>query len=133
MKSDTTPRILLVEDDGSISQIIKLAMIDLKLPHHLDIAMSAEEGLDLWLTQPYDILLTDYNLRGRTGLELITTLHDRGMTAPTVLFTAYDTPQLRAAANAAQVTAFLAKPFFIDEFIDLTRSLLPIAASEIGA
>jgi CheY-like chemotaxis protein len=42
-----------------------------------------------------------------------------------VLFTAYDSPQLRRAARNAGVTKFIAKPFFLDQFVDLTRSLLP--------
>lgn len=133
MTTEQRPRILLVEDDGSISQIIKIAINALYKSFDLDIAISAEEGLQLWHREPYDLLLTDYNLRGRNGLELITTLKADGATAPMVLFTAYDTPQLRNAARAANVTAFVAKPFFIDEFAELAHSLLPIEASQVGA
>jgi len=126
----TTPlRILLVEDDGSIGYIIQLGMRDLRLPYQLDMAFSAEEGLELWHKQPYDLILTDYNLRGTNGLDLVTTLKGEGVTVPMVLFTAYDTPELRRAARAAGVAAFVAKPFFLDQFINLVRSLLPSSPS----
>jgi CheY-like chemotaxis protein len=125
MTSPTTYRILLVEDDGSIAQIIQIFLKDLRTPYHLDVAFSAEEGVDLWQREPYDLLLTDYNLRGKNGLDLVTQLKGRGSTAPMVLFTAYDSPQLRRAARNAGVTKFIAKPFFLDQFVDLTRSLLP--------
>lgn len=132
MTSQKALRILLVEDDNAIANVIAIAMQNLGLPHQLDQALSAEEGLELWDQQPYDLLLTDYNLRGINGLSLITTLKRRGATIPTVLFTAYDTTQLRRDARAADVTVFVAKPFLIDEFVNTARGLLPLVANEVG-
>lgn len=128
-----TFRLLLVEDDSGIAQLIAMAMQDLNLPFQLDQVLSAEEALELWAQRPYDLLLTDYNLRGMNGLRLITTLKDQHEIAPMVLFTAYDTPQLRRAARTAGVAEFIAKPFFFDQFIDLTRNLLPIKTTALGA
>jgi CheY-like chemotaxis protein len=133
MNREPIARILLVEDDGGIAHIIKLAMQDLGLPYELDMASSAEEGLSFWRRQRYDLLMTDYNLRGRNGLDLIKQLKAEGEYAPMVLFTAYDSMQLRRAAHEVPVSAYVTKPFFLDEFIDLTRSLLPTRASELGA
>lgn len=125
-------RILLVEDDNGIANVISIAMQNLGVPYQLDQALSAEEGLELWQQQPYDLLLTDYNLRGINGLSLITALKRQGATIPTVLFTAYDTPQLRREARNADVTVFVAKPFLIDDFVTMTRGLLPLAAQAVG-
>lgn len=127
-------RILLVEDDNSIARIIELGLQDLHSPYQLDQALSAEEGLALWNRQPYDLLLTDYNLRGMNGLALIKTLKSQNHTAPMVLFTAYDTPELRKQARSVGVTAFIAKPFFVDVFVNLAQKLLPhqmIASSNV--
>ncbi|HEU5014354.1 MAG TPA: response regulator [Roseiflexaceae bacterium] len=126
-------RILLVEDDGHISAIIRLGMQDLGILYHLDQAYSAEEALELWEQQPYDLVMTDYNLRGKNGLELIALVKQADSTTPTMLFTAYDTPKLRREAAAVGVTNFIAKPFFVDEFVNVTRSLLPTKVSEFGA
>jgi len=129
-----TLRILLVEDDGSIARIIVIAMRDIGVPYALDQAFSAEEGLELWDQHPYDIVLTDYNLRGMSGIAMITALRTRGATdVPTVLFTAYDDARIRKEARAVGVTRFITKPFVIDEFVKLTRELLPVNASEIGS
>jgi two-component system, OmpR family, response regulator len=125
-------RILLVEDDSAIANVIAIAMQNLGVPYQLDQAFSAEEGLELWDQQPYDLLLTDYNLRGITGLSLIQSLKSQGATIPTVLFTAYDTAQLRRDARTADVTQFVAKPFLIDDFVALARRLLPLAVNEVG-
>lgn len=126
-------RILLVEDDGHISAIIRLGMQDLGVAYHLDQAYSAEEALELWERQPYDLVMTDYNLRGKSGLDLLATIRQADSSTATMLFTAYDTPRLRREAADVGVTHFIAKPFFVDEFIDVTRSLLPTRVSEFGA
>jgi two-component system OmpR family response regulator len=129
-----TLRILLVEDDGSIARIIMIAMRDIGVPYAIDQAYSAEEGLELWEQQPYDIVLTDYNLRGMNGIALISALRARGAAElPTVLFTAYDDARVQKEARAVGVTRFVAKPFVIEEFVRLTRELLPVNASEIGS
>jgi CheY-like chemotaxis protein len=126
-------RILLVEDDSAIAHVIAIGMQSLGLPYQLDQAFSAEEGLELWAEQPYDLVLTDYNLRGISGLSLITRIKRQNASVPTVLFTAYDTPQLHREARAAGVTRFVAKPFMIDEFVTMTRELLPLQANTVGA
>ena len=127
-------RILLVEDDGSIARIIMIAMRDIGVAYVLDQAFSAEEGLELWEQQPYDVVLTDYNLRGMSGTSLIATLKSRGAAdLPTVLFTAYDDARVQKEARAVGVTRFVSKPFVIEEFVRLTRELLPVNASEIGS
>src|SRR5215216_4669448 len=127
-------RIMLVEDDGSIARIITIAMRDIGLPYAIDQAYSAEEALEMWDQQPYDIVLTDYNLRGMNGIAMIAALKARGAAdLPTVLFTAYDDARIQKEARAIGVTRFVAKPFVIEEFVRLTRELLPVNASEIGS
>ena len=125
-------RILMVEDDGTIAHLIKIAMQTLEVPYQLDQAFTAEEGHALLMQQPYDLLLTDHNLRGMTGLALIETLKSAGFTTPTVLFTAYDAGPIRKEAKRLGVSAFIAKPFFLDEFVEVVRGLLPIKASQFG-
>ncbi len=132
MMTDGTYRILLVEDDHAIAQVIGIGMRQLGLPHTIDEAISAEEGFDLWSQQPYDLLVTDYNLRGTNGLTLIIQVREAWGDVPTVLFTAYDTPRLRNEARAAGVSVFLSKPFVIDDFVALARQLLPVQMRAVG-
>ena len=126
-------RILMVEDDGTIAHLISIAMQTLDVPYELDQAFSAEEGLDMWHKQPYDLLLSDYNLRGMTGIALMETLRREGVLVPMVLFTAYDTPRIRKEAQQVGVAAFIPKPFFLDEFVNTARGFLPIKTSEMGS
>ena len=128
-----TLRILLVEDDGSIARIIAIAMQDVGVPFHLDQAYSAEEAIDLWRQQPYDLVLSDYNLRGMNGIAMIATLKADNPNLPTILFTAYDDAPVRREAKQVGVSRFIAKPFVIEEFIHLVRKLLPANNIELSA
>lgn len=118
-------RILLVEDDNHIGRIIELALPELGIDYTFVAALSAEEGLELWQQQPFDLLLTDYNLRGMTGLKLVEVLREHGEQAPMVLITAYDSPDVRRQARSAGISAYVMKPFFMDELIQTVRQVLP--------
>jgi two-component system, OmpR family, response regulator len=126
-------RILLVEDDGSIARVIVIAMRALGVPYKLDQAFSGEEGVDMWAKQPYDLVLTDYNLRGMSGIHMVAEMKSSAPDLPTVLFTAYDDAAVRKEAKTAGISRFITKPFIVDEFIAITRGLLPARANEHGA
>lgn len=118
-------RILLVEDDNHIGRIIELALPELGIPYEFITVLSAEEGLELWDVQPFDLLLTDFNLRGMSGLKLVEELRQRGASAPMILVTAYDSDEVRREARNLAIDAYLTKPFFMDELVEVVRRLLP--------
>lgn len=124
MSVDKNIRILIVEDDYHISRILQLAMAQGGAPYQQDAALSAEEALEMWDKQPYDLLLTDYNLRGMTGLQLIQTLRDRGEQVPVMLMTAYDTPKLEREAKTLDIAAYIPKPFLIEEVLEKIERVL---------
>ncbi len=126
-------RILLVEDDSTIASIIALGLRMLGMPYLLGIAYSAEEGLELFNQYAYDLVMSDYNLRGMNGLSLLTTIKQIRPDIATVLFTAYDTPKLRHDAHIAGINQYIAKPFLIEDFVNIARNLLPAIENEIGA
>jgi CheY-like chemotaxis protein len=129
VSSDRPLRILLVEDDNHIGRIIELSLPDLGVPYSFTAVLSAEEGLDLWQQQPFDLLITDYNLRGISGLQMVDALHQRGSRAPVLLVTAYDSAEVRKEARAQQVDAYIIKPFFMDELIETVRRLIPASTA----
>lgn len=122
-------RILLVEDDNHIGRIIELSLPELGIPYEFVAVLSAEEGIELWDQRPFDLLLTDFNLRGMTGLKLVELLKQRGETAPMILVTAYDSTEVRKEARSVGVDAYVTKPFFMDELVGTVRRLLPANTS----
>ncbi len=126
-------RILLVEDDNHIGRIIELALPELGVPYEFVSVLSAEEGLELWEQQPFDLMLTDLNLRGMTGLKLVQILRERAVSAPMILVTAYDSVDVRREARTLKIDAYLTKPFFMDDLVETVRRLLPqVSAREVN-
>ncbi|NJK79579.1 MAG: response regulator [Chloroflexaceae bacterium] len=119
-------RFLVVEDDMSIVRLIRSSVALLRVPYIFAYAHSAEEGLELWNKEPYDILLTDYNLPGMAGTDLVKTLRARGETAPVIMFTAYDSPELRREVRRIGIDRYIAKPFLIDDMLESIRMLLKL-------
>ncbi|MEI8307908.1 MAG: response regulator [Chloroflexales bacterium] len=121
----TPIRILLVEDDSHIGRIIELSLPELGIPYEFVSAISAEDGLEQWRRKPFDVLLTDYNLRGMNGLQLVEELRRQGFRVPTLLVTAYDSSEVRREVRNLHIDAYLPKPFFMDDLVDAVRRLLP--------
>jgi CheY-like chemotaxis protein len=123
-EEEHTTRILVIEDDISISRLIGLAMPELGIPYVFASASSGEEALELWHEQPFHLLITDYNLPGMRGTELISKLKDEGVAAPMVLFTAYDSPKLARESRKIGIDAYIAKPFLMEDMLDTIRQLI---------
>ncbi|MEI6778977.1 MAG: response regulator [Chloroflexales bacterium] len=126
---DRPIRILLVEDDSHIGRIIELSLPELGIPYEFVSAISAEDGLEQWHRQPFDMLLTDYNLRGMNGIQLIEELRRQGFRPPTLLVTAYDSSVIRREVRNLRIDAYLPKPFFMDDLVNAVRCLLPTSST----
>jgi len=107
-----TGHILIVEDEPTLQRILGSVLTD--VGHHVDAVASAEEAETHLQTQGVDLVLSDKNLPGITGLELLQKLRDRtdavGRT-PFVLVTGY--PSMQSAIEVLQHDGdgYLVKPF----------------------
>ena len=79
----------------------------------MEFAYSAREAL-VRITRPSDInlilLLSDINMPGMTGLELLPKVHEIRPDVPVVMITAYGDADTRARALEAGAAGFLTKP-----------------------
>jgi two-component system response regulator FixJ len=80
---------------------------------------TAEQFLELPAVTGADFLITDLNLPGMSGLELLEAVRRRGLGLPVVLMTAQATPRLRRRALDAGAAAFLEKPLKDAEILSL--------------
>ncbi|UPT75272.1 MAG: response regulator [Elusimicrobiota bacterium] len=72
------------------------------------------------------LIVMDFIMPAKDGLEAIGDLRRAGVTAPVVMFTSKDVPEDRARALGAGATAYLLKPFNPAEF---ERVVLPLLGS----
>lgn len=100
------PRLLVVDDDA---EIVKLVSIFMRSRGYLvDGATTLTEAIAAIDTTAYAVVLTDKNLKGATGLELIDALTLKAPTTAIVLMTAY--PE-GALGRLASLDGYVGKPF----------------------
>lgn len=112
-------RVWLVDDDASIRWVLERA---LKAGGLTSRAFdSAEAALEALHREAPDVLLTDIRMPGATGLELLRKLRELRPGLPIIVMTAH--ADLGNAVSAYESGAFeyLAKPFDIDQVVELVR------------
>jgi two-component system response regulator QseB len=115
-------RILLVEDDAMMGQAVKVALSQANYVVDLiDNAEDAESALD---TTPYDLVVLDINLPGKSGLEMVQDLRRRRKDIPVLALTARDTIKQKVEGFTAGADDYLIKPFDVDELLARLQALL---------
>ncbi len=102
-------RLLVVEDDADQRRLV--ASILRAEGWTVAEAGSVGEALDELARSPVDLVLTDWKLPGRDGLELLAEVRARGTETAFVMMTAYGTIAHAVAAVRAGADDYLVKPF----------------------
>jgi two-component system phosphate regulon response regulator PhoB len=125
--SDDAPRILVVDDEPPLRELVVVTLGD---AYHCDEARDGDEALALLREHPYDLVLLDVMLPGRSGLDVLREIRsdDRLRDVPVVVISAWQQESDVDAAREAGGSAFLPKPFPIDDLVAAVDSLLPRAA-----
>ncbi|MFT3906668.1 MAG: nitrogen regulation protein NR(I) [Steroidobacteraceae bacterium] len=112
-------RVWLIDDDASIRWVLERALKNGgMLPKAFD---AAEPALVALRSDTPDVLITDIRMSGKSGIELLRHVHDTHPELPVIVMTAHS--DLGSAVSAYESGAFeyLAKPFDIDQAVDLVK------------
>jgi diguanylate cyclase (GGDEF)-like protein/PAS domain S-box-containing protein len=85
MSETSITHILYMEDDPSLSLLLKKQFE--RRGYRVDIAADGDEGLRMADASQYDILLVDYNMPFRGGLDVIRALASKGTFTPAIMVT----------------------------------------------
>lgn len=115
-------RILLVDDEPELTD--PLSRILTREGYQVDIAHDGAEGSRLTRDGHYDLLILDWMLPQRSGLEICQQLRSRGDQTPVLFLTAKDTLDDRVSGLDAGADDYLVKPFELRELLARVRALL---------
>ncbi|MFN7132540.1 MAG: response regulator, partial [Myxococcales bacterium] len=110
-------RSVLVVDD---EEIIRALLGDLLAKEDLELhtAATGDEALRLLETRTFDLVLTDKNLPGASGLDIARAVRRRSASCPVMLMTGYPSVETAQEGLAIGLVDYLEKPF---TDIDLVR------------
>jgi two-component system, OmpR family, manganese sensing response regulator len=114
--------ILLVDDETelteSLSQILSLE------GYRVDIADNGKQGCNLAFDRDYDLLILDWMLPQKSGIEICQELRGAGKNTPILFLTAKDTLDDRVLGLDVGADDYLVKPFQLRELLARVRALL---------
>src|SRR2546426_12801620 len=88
------------------------------------VARTGEDGFSQLSAESVDLVVLDWMLPGRDGIEILQTVRARGNQTPVLLLTARDTIEDRVAGLDRGADDYLVKPFAFAELLARIRALL---------
>lgn len=115
-------RLLLVEDNASLSATLKLALEQAGFA--VDLSHNGLDAEALGDIEPYDAAVLDLGLPGRDGLSVLRNWRARGRRMPVLILTARGAWQEKVEGFQAGADDYLAKPFHTEELLARLQALL---------
>lgn len=125
------PTILWVDDNLTTletgGQLLALAGFN------VDFATTGGEGIALACSRQYDGILLDLGLPDGSGIDVLQTLRERGLSVAVTVVSGYGSVQHAVSAAKLKIVEFCEKPLGGDELVAVARRLAPPAVSDRSA
>lgn len=116
------PKLLLVEDDPKTARSLVAGLEAEGFSAHS--ASCGDDALSSLSATPYELVILDWMLPGRDGLQVLRAIRERGNRVPVLLLTARDAVDDRVSGLEAGADDYMSKPFAFAELLARVRALL---------
>lgn len=108
-------RVLVVDDEENLRHMLQIL---LRREGYEPVgAASVDAALVELESRPYDIILTDLRMPGRSGLDLVDEVRKRKLDTTVVVMTAYGSRDVAIEAMKHGAYDYLSKPFEAEEVV----------------
>lgn len=104
-------KILVIDDDKSARLLLERVLS--RAGHTVTLVDNGEQGLTLLSKDNYDLIITDKNLPGIDGLEVLRLARQQIPTLQAIVITGFPTPETKSSARDLGVFSYVTKPFGI--------------------
>ena len=115
-------RVLIVEDESKTAKYLSKGLLEQGLI--ADIATNGRDGLQMAMSDSYDVAILDVMLPGCDGWSLLSQLRDSGSSLPVLFLTARDSISERVRGLELGADDYLVKPFAFSELLARIRTIL---------
>src|SRR4051794_25145395 len=109
VESANTAKILIIDDEAAIRESLE-TLLELE-GFSVSSAEDAESGLDQLAQHSFDLVLLDFALPDRNGLEVLAEIRERNPDQAVIMITAYGTVENAVRAIQAGAANFVQKPW----------------------
>ncbi|MFZ5445371.1 MAG: response regulator [Myxococcota bacterium] len=113
----TPGRILVIDDDRSARTLLERVLV--RAGHQVTLVDDAQQGLDAIAKGGFDLLITDKNLPGIDGLEVLRRARDMQPQMQAILITGFPTAETKNHADELGVFSYVTKPFGVHDILDI--------------
>lgn len=104
-------KILVIDDDKSARLLLERVLS--RAGHTVTLVDNGEQGLTLLSKDVYDLIITDKNLPGIDGLEVLRLARQAMPNLQAIVITGFPTPETKTSARDLGVFSYVTKPFGI--------------------
>jgi PAS domain S-box-containing protein len=119
-------RVLHVDDDSAILRITK-QRLEMEGPLQVETALSVKEALARLEKEKFDVVVSDYQMPGKDGLEFLKILREKGNMIPFIFFTRKGTEEIAIKALNLGANQYLNKVGETETvYAELTHSIMEL-------
>ncbi len=111
----------MVEDDRLVGQYVQRGLEEQRM--QVELVGEGQEALSRASQGAYDVMVLDLRLPGVSGMEVLRTLRDRGVTTPVLVLTAQDAVESKVQALRIGADDYVTKPFAFEELLARVEAL----------
>lgn len=115
-------RVLLVEDDKSLATALKELLE--QEGYRVRLVLDGKRGLELALSEEFDLILLDYFLPGMDGREFLKRLRSEGSKVPVIALTVVSDIKNKVDFFQTGADDYITKPFHFEELLARIRAVL---------
>ena len=134
---DKNMKILVVDDFSTMRRIVRNLLVELGFSNPLiQAADDGENAIAMLRSQPFDLVVTDWNMPNMTGIDLLKAIRAEASLKglPVLMVTAENNRDQIIAAAQAGVNGYIVKPFTAVTLKEkLTKIFERIAAGGVAA
>lgn len=108
---------ILVTDDDALCRESILKALE-RAGHTLEGASDVDGALQAIQRRHFDLIVCDYRMPGKTGIDLLIELDELGARIPVLMVSAYADPNTEATARKLGAVGLLKKPFRRQQLLD---------------
>ena len=115
-------RILVVDDELSMREFLSILLE--REGYFVTVAGSAQEALRIMESAPFDLVLSDVNMPGLSGIKLLASIKEKSPETAVLMLTAFSAADQAVEAMKLGAYDYICKPFKNEEIKQLIRNAL---------